>query len=185
MTGDKEKFNELDLNITGKVRFGDGSAVSIVGKGSVLFQSRNSSDQWLVHDVYYIPQLKTNMLSLGQLTETGYRINLDDDWLEVIDKVSDRLMMKVDRSANSLYKIELKLAKPVCLMGSLDDPAWMWHARLGHVNFRAMKLLVEKGMAAGVPMITHPDQVCHGCLAGKQTRVPFPIATSFRAQKPL
>jgi hypothetical protein len=94
-------------------------------------------------------------------------------------------MMKVDRSANRLYKIELKLAKPVCLMGSLDDPAWMWHARLGHVNFRAMKLLVEKGMAAGVPMITHPDQVCHGCLASKQTMLPFPIATSFRAQKPL
>ena len=84
-----------------------------------------------------------------------------------------------------MYKIHLKLAEPVCLMGSLEEPAWLWHARLGHVNFRAMRLLVEKGMAAGVPMTSHPEQLCHGCLAGKQSRRPFPNATSFRASKPL
>jgi hypothetical protein len=84
-----------------------------------------------------------------------------------------------------MYKIDLKMYEPVCLMGSLEEPAWLWHARLGHVNFRAIKLLVEKGMAAGVPMISHPEQVCHGCLAGKQSRNHFPHATSFRASKPL
>jgi hypothetical protein len=185
MTGDRGKFLELDLKIAGKVRFGDGSAVDIVGKGSVLFQCKNSSDQWLLHDVFYIPKLKANLVSLGQLTETCHRINLDDDWLEVVDKVSGKLIMKVYRSVNRMYKIELQLAKPACLMGSIDEPAWLWHARLGHVNFKAMKMLVEKGMAAGVPLITHPDQLCHGCLAGKQTRVAFPKSTTFRASKPL
>ena len=34
-------------------------------------------------------------------------------------------------------------------------------------------------------MITHPEQLCHGCLAGKQARAPFPHATSFRVVKPL
>jgi hypothetical protein len=35
MTGDAEKFKVLDKTITGKVRFGDGSAVQIEGKGSI------------------------------------------------------------------------------------------------------------------------------------------------------
>jgi transposase InsO family protein len=185
MTGDVEKFSEIDLNISGKVRFGDGSAVEIVGKGSVLFLCKNGIDQWLLHDVFYIPKLKSNLISLGQLTETGHKIGMDDDWLEVVDKLSGKLIMKVLRTKNRLYKIEMQPARPVCLMGSIEEPAWLWHARLGHVNFRSMKVLGEKEMATGVPKITHPEQVCHGCLAGKQTRKAFPYTTSFRADKPL
>ena len=184
MTGDPAKFKELNRNITGKVRFGDGSAVEIMGKGSVLFQCKDKS-QWLLHEVYYIPRLKSNLVSLGQLIEVGHSVSLDDDFLEVVDKVSGKLVIRVERLVNRLYKIELKLADPVCLMGSIGEPAWLWHARLGHVNFKALKMLVEKNMAAGVPMVDHPEQVCHGCLAGKQTRSSFPRSTSFRAEKPL
>ena len=154
MTGDPGKFKDLNRDITGKVRFGDGSAVEIMGKGTVLFQCKDSS-QWLLHEVYYIPKLKSNLVSLGQLTEVGHRVVLDDDFL-VVDKMSGKLVMKVTRSVNKLYKIELCLVDPVCLMGSLEETAWLWHARLGHVNFNAMKLLVEKNMVAGVPMILHP-----------------------------
>ena len=64
------------------------------------------------------------MVSLGQLTEIGYKVTLDEDCLEVLDKMSGRLLMKVQRSVNRMYKIHLKLAEPVCLMGSLEEPAW-------------------------------------------------------------
>jgi len=37
MTGDLEKFKTLDDEITGKVKFGDGSMVEIKGKGTILF----------------------------------------------------------------------------------------------------------------------------------------------------
>jgi hypothetical protein len=37
MTGDRQKFRDMDSTATGKVRFGDGSAVEIEGKGSILF----------------------------------------------------------------------------------------------------------------------------------------------------
>ena len=142
MTGDLGKFKELDQGITGKVRFGDGSSVEIMGTGSILFQCKTSSDQWILCEVYYIPKLKSNLMSLGQLTEVGHMVVMDEDYLEVVEKVTTKLVMRVRRTANRLYKIELKLAEPVCLMGSIEEPAWLWHARLGHVNFRAMKLLV-------------------------------------------
>lgn len=38
MTGNSKKFVELDQTMHGKVRFGDGSAVEIVGRGAVLLQ---------------------------------------------------------------------------------------------------------------------------------------------------
>ena len=66
-----------------------------------------------------------------------------------------------------------------------DEPAWIWHARLGHVNFPALKKLSERNMATGVPRIEHPNQVCEGCVLAKQTRISFPSQALFRAQKPL
>jgi hypothetical protein len=56
-TGDKVKFCELDEAVTGNVKFGDGSTVQIMGKGSILFSCKNG-DQWMLQEVYYIPRLR-------------------------------------------------------------------------------------------------------------------------------
>lgn len=67
----------------------------------------------------------------------------------------------------------------------MDEPAWLWHARLGHVNFQAMKLLADKGMVGGVLAITHPNQLCQACLVAKQIRQLFPATANVRAEEPL
>jgi hypothetical protein len=41
MTGDPEKFAELDHSVNGRVRFGDGSSVEICGRGAILMQCLN------------------------------------------------------------------------------------------------------------------------------------------------
>ncbi|PNX63094.1 copia-type polyprotein, partial [Trifolium pratense] len=40
-------------------------------------------------------------------------------------------------------------------------------------------------MVRGLPYINHPNQVCEGCLLGKQFKMSFPKESSSRAQKPL
>ncbi|GJY25650.1 hypothetical protein Tco_0400376 [Tanacetum coccineum] len=71
MTGNYSYFSELDENIIRRVRFGDGSCVSIKGKGLILFQGKNG-EQKLLKDVYYIPALRSNVISLRQATISGY-----------------------------------------------------------------------------------------------------------------
>jgi hypothetical protein len=106
------------------VRFGDGSSMQIEGKGSILFRCRDG-DQWLLWDVYYIPKLKSNLVSLGQLTETGYRVEMDENVLEVFEKNPLRLLLRVFRSSNRLYRVDLEPVEPECLMGSLEEPEWL------------------------------------------------------------
>jgi hypothetical protein len=53
------------------------------------------------------------------------------------------------------------------LLGSIANDAWLWDGRLGHVNFHALKQIVDKEMVGGVPLIQHPDQVCQACLSAK------------------
>ena len=67
MTGDMQKFRDLDRAIYGKVRFGNDSTIEIQGRGTIVFQGKYG-DQWVLSDVYYIPKLRSNLVSLGQLT---------------------------------------------------------------------------------------------------------------------
>lgn len=182
MIGHPRKFKELDENVTDQVKFGDGSTVQIMGKGSLLFQCTNG-DQRLLSEVYHIPRL-SNIISLGQMTEAGNKVVMDGQFLRIFDQ-NESLLMKVRRSMNHLYKIALITTKPVCLLVGLRDPAWLWHTRLGHVNSYALKMLSEKQMAIGVPKIIHPDQLYEGCLVAKQTRLPFLAQANYRADKPL
>jgi len=122
MTGDLQKFRDLDRAISGKVRFGDDSTVEIQGKGTIVFQGKRG-DQWVLSDVYYIPKLKSNLVSLGQLTEIGYKVMLDDDELEVCDKQSERMIMRVSRTQNRLYKIDLKTVETSCLIADIGNQA--------------------------------------------------------------
>lgn len=100
MTGFRSKFKTLDDEVTGLVRFGDGSTVSIKGKGTVGFQCKNG-EELLFHDVYFIPDLCNNIISLGQLSENGNKVILKEEFLWVYDG-QERLVMKVQRSANTL-----------------------------------------------------------------------------------
>ena len=183
MTGTKSHFKEIDEHISGRVRFGDGSYVEIKGRGSILLGCRNK-EQKIVSDVYYIPNLKSNILSLGQLTEIGCKIIMDGNKLTLYDK-SKTLLMKVERSKNRLYSIRLKIEAPICLLANVDNKAWLWHARLGHLNFDALDKMTRKGLVGGIPRISHAGQVCDACLLGKHIRTPFPHQAKFRSKNPL
>ncbi|TYK01114.1 Integrase, catalytic core domain containing protein [Cucumis melo var. makuwa] len=67
----------------------------------------------------------------------------------------------------------------------LKDPNWIWHLRFGHLNFDGLRLLARKNMVKGLPYVKHPDQLCEGCLHGKQSRKSFPQESSSRARRPL
>jgi hypothetical protein len=67
MTGDHSAFAELDKGVIGSVRFGDNSVVEIKGRNTVMFSVRGDEHRALT-EVYYIPRLKTSIISLGQAT---------------------------------------------------------------------------------------------------------------------
>ena len=183
MTGQRSKFKDLDEKITGQVKFGDGSVVHIKGRGSIVFKC-NTGEERTLREVYYIPSLCNSIISLGQISEEGNKVTLNGDLLWVHDK-RGKLLMKVKRSLNRLYKIILVHSEPQCLLSKTDEDTWLWHSRLGHVNFKAMMLMDSTKMVRGLPKLTHPKEVCTGCLMAKQTRKCFPSQSSYSAKKVL
>nr|GEY21750.1 hypothetical protein [Tanacetum cinerariifolium] len=57
--------------------------------------------------------------------------------------------------------------------------------RKRHSNFGDLKLLSSKGMVKGLDQIDHPNQMCEGCLLGKQARRSFPKEATSRAKEHL
>lgn len=110
MTGDKTKFRNLNESIHGFVKFGNESRVKIEGKGSIVFKYKDGGCRKL-DKVYYIPDLCSNIISLGKLAEGGDEIKIKDLFLWVHDSTG-KLLMKVRRSCNRLYKIELERSHP-------------------------------------------------------------------------
>ena len=56
----------------------------------------------------------------------------------------------------------------------------LWHLRYGHLNFKGLQLLGQKGMVRGLPKIDSFD-LCEGCIYGKHSRRSFPIEKAWRA----
>nr|GEU31468.1 zinc finger, CCHC-type [Tanacetum cinerariifolium] len=183
MTGVREHFKELDKKVSGKVRFGDGSYIEIKGEGLILIECDDEKQRIISH-VYYIPDLKSNLLSLGQFTEIGCKVVMEDDELRLYD-MDNKIFMKVTRQRNRLYKANLRIGTPVCLLANLKDDTWLWHARLGHLNFESLKSMAQRDLVREIPTTKHTTQVCDVCLIGKHSRARFPKKEKTRSTSPL
>jgi transposase InsO family protein len=91
----------------------------------------------------------------------------------------------VKRTHNRQYTAILSIDTPVCLLAKNDDVTWRWHARYGHLHFRALHSLARKHMVRGMPEIDRVEHICDGCVLGKQHRAPFPRTSAYRADRAL
>ena len=183
MAGNRDWFYKINEMVTGKVRFGDDSHINIKGKGSILFKSKEGERRSLA-DVYYLPNLKSNIISLGQATESCCEIKMKEDYLTLHDR-EGKLLVKAKRARNRLYKVELEVENTRCLQLKESSELTSWHARLGHVNYETIKTMARKELVVGISSVSSKRETCGSCLLGKQTRHVFTKATSFRASQVL
>jgi hypothetical protein len=65
------------------------------------------------------------------------------------------------------------MKKKKCYLGS-EDESWLWHKRLGHINFENLIQLNKKEAIRDLPVIKNlSSSLCKQCQHGKQTRVKF------------
>ncbi|CAL8992700.1 unnamed protein product, partial [Prunus brigantina] len=73
MSGNKSLFSDLNEDFREHVKLGDNSSISVMGKGNIQVHI----DENTVHkiaNVFYVPTLKNNLISMGQLEENGHTI---------------------------------------------------------------------------------------------------------------
>jgi len=73
MKGNKKFFSSLDCFATTEIKLGDHTYVPIEGKGPVPILTKQNKRKF-IEDVFYVPNLKVSLLSVGQLMQNGYDV---------------------------------------------------------------------------------------------------------------
>ncbi|CAJ2632337.1 unnamed protein product [Trifolium pratense] len=88
MSGKRTWFYELDETVNRRIRFADDSSVRAEGIGKIKIRSKDGKDA-LISDVLYVPTMKSNLISIGQLLEKNYVVKMEDKVLRVFDSKTD------------------------------------------------------------------------------------------------
>ncbi|XP_027187075.1 uncharacterized protein [Cicer arietinum] len=103
MTRHKEWFVSINDKVKREIRFADNSYVTAEGIGEVLIQRRDGKQSFIC-DVLYVPNMKNNLLSLGQLLEKGYSMKMEQGEMRLFDD-SRRLILKAPLSKNRTSRL--------------------------------------------------------------------------------
>ena len=127
-----------------------------------------------ISNVYQIPKLTHNLLSVGKLIELGFSLIFSSTGVVVQDSQTGQIVgtaRKVGRLFELifLYLPSSRLFTSAVLEHSTSSLA-LWHSRLGHASISRVKQLVSRGLLGSV---SNKSFDCMPCQFGKQTALPF------------
>jgi hypothetical protein len=182
MVGNKNWLYEFDDKYRDSVKLGDDSRMNVMGRGSLKLKIDGRVH--VITSVFYIPGLKTNLLSLGQIQQKQVSILFRNDECRIFHDVKG-LLLVTHMSANRMYSLKATVIVPQCLKVSKDDLTQLWHNRYAHLSMKGLNTLMKLEMVKGLPELKSSQDVCADCLTGKQHRDTFPKQTTWRASAKL
>ncbi|KAA8539565.1 hypothetical protein F0562_026257 [Nyssa sinensis] len=132
MCGDRTMFNELDEKFRHSVKLGNNTKMDVMGKGTVklLLDGVNH----VVAEVYYIPELRNNLLSIGQLQERGLAILIKGGVCKIFHPEKG-LIIQTNMSANRMFILLPQSQAPSqvqsdqCFHTRTQNLFHLWHRR--------------------------------------------------------
>ncbi|XP_073223543.1 uncharacterized protein [Cicer arietinum] len=98
---------------------------------------RRNGKTVMIENVLYVPRMKSNLLSIGQLIQKGFQVIMKNDALEMYDR-QKKMILKAPLSKNRTFVINIQAVDIHCLKATSSiDENWLWHSRFGHLNFRS------------------------------------------------
>ncbi|GKE63423.1 retrovirus-related pol polyprotein from transposon TNT 1-94 [Tanacetum coccineum] len=152
------------------VKFGNDHVAKILGYGD--YQIVNVT----ILRVYYVEELRHNLFFVGQFCYSNLEVAFRQHTcfirnLEGVDLLTGS-------RGNNLYTLSLgdiMASSPICLLlKASKTKSWIWHRRLSHLNFGAIKHLARHDLVRGLPKIKfEKDHLCSACAMGKSKKKPY------------
>ena len=159
------------------LKLGNGKYVSVMAVGLVEFFFNNKI--LCLSDCLFVPDFKRNLVYVSCLVKHGLTVQFNSS----VSIKSNNAFICSGLLINGLYFLT-PMSYSINAIENTDDEqfplskkrkvsneTYMWHLRLGHINYSRIHGLVKSGILNS--LIFEPIPVCESCLEGKMTKRPF------------
>jgi len=150
MCGKKELFDVFNEEFKDSVKLGNDASLQVQGKGNIRMEI--DGIMHMITEVFYVPDLKKNLLSIGQLQEKGLAVLMQHGTCKIFHP-NRGLIIETVMSHNRMFiliaKYESKEQK--CFVSLITDQSHLCHCRYGHLGWTSLQVLQQKEMVEGMP----------------------------------
>ncbi|KAL3504443.1 hypothetical protein ACH5RR_034284 [Cinchona calisaya] len=134
----------------------DNSKLPITHIGNAIILTRYNSHQVKLQHVYHVPGMKNNLLSVSQLIASGNFVLFGLDEVKVYqnEKITGTPIMQRKR-----MEIVYVMSAQETYIARKNETADLWHARLGHVSYHKLKIMMMKSMLKGLSQLDVRDDI--------------------------
>jgi hypothetical protein len=131
-------------------------------------------------ETLYVPDLRSNLLSVAKMTEHGFEVIFRRNEAIVTNPDTGENVIVARRDKNMYYIDELSEESRVSQTRSeIPMSLQEWHERFGHLNEKDLKNIIRKQKVDGIDIKADEAlPVCETYVKGKQTRKPFTRSVS-------
>lgn len=171
LTANKQWLTNISNEKKGQtITIADKTQVPIECSGDIRISTKVNDCNFDVDikDVFCVPKLTTNLLSVSQLIHKGNKVVFTTNACEIYNRKGTLVAYAL--LISGVYKLQLQenMFAAAVISGEL------WHRRLGHVNSECLNKM--QNTVDGLTLKEKVDITksnCAVCCEGKQTRLPF------------
>ncbi|KAG5873370.1 hypothetical protein JTB14_022973 [Gonioctena quinquepunctata] len=149
LTVDKSNFisEEISSKLTITTANDQQMETNCVGDIQLPVRVSDQSFNVNVENVFYVPDLKVNLLSVSQIVQKGNKVNFNSEGAHIINAQGKTIATATLK--NNLFKIDRPSENAMLTRSDMLGNALLWHKRMGHVNFPNLNKL-KNGLVHGI-----------------------------------
>ena len=135
-----------------------GVKLTVRGKGDIraVMDINGIRHNATLHDVFHVPSLGTNLLSIASATELGIDVAFTKQTVSFTK--NGLLIMTGNRSDKELYRLNMRTVpvirnETIARTATVDKLSLsVWHQRQSHVNYKTIVKMVSGDMVHGIKL---------------------------------
>jgi hypothetical protein len=171
MCGNRQYFQSLTPITPRDITSASGHLLTATHIGSVHF-STEAGGRRILNNVLYVPGLRTDLLSINQITDSGCKITMKNGFFQIFARDGTPFGCSVRHASLSVLDLVPIPNLSALLTGPQSVTDSIWHRRLGHLGPRNLQLLANND---AIDLDDNPDTIaCSTCCLSKQPAKPLP-----------
>lgn len=168
----------MSLTEPTKVKVGDGRILEATKVGNIRlnFKVYGSLSQILLKNVFFVKEMKANLLSYSKITQQ-HRIISQGNYSKIYDL--NGILLAIAFKKDRLYSMKSFTLQHTINSNWTDTNKTItlkekWHRKLGHVNFNYLDILCKNELLEGIPKEIETEYMkCQICIENKMHNLPF------------